>query len=471
MTSQMSSDEELNEFVRREMRIATTYGDLNALLRSNLDMAVPDANISFPNQSRQETISGSVMLALERCVKRILYVDYGELLREEDLIAVMASDFHGDTISFLLPLALSGNFRIVRSTPERIYGRTDPKCVCVLDGDFCAQDPEYVLERYKKRITETNKDTVHATVEQLAFRATAPVMVMNSIVEFLIHQETHARRVFAVLGNHDEEFPIHSQLDILLLMETTNGTYMIQHGLFALNLYRPTRHSAPFDDDVLRVVYDPLKLERVYDQDDVSIRAIHVSTIAHELRTEVSPANVRSKYAARIVKDGKNVNDLLRKLYNTNIEPIDIQSMFQYKLKFDGDRLDEIIKDFLDKADIHGDAFFVLGHSYGYLGFLFTTDYRSFTTENDIPFGEDIVETDTIFKNVLTLDSGCTSLMNKCIEDEVKGSVIKGGAPNTSQLGLLILVLVVIIVFIVIVVRRGQLRPIDNPTLSDDDPF
>lgn len=421
-----------------------------------------ELNVRFPNQSRRTIRPSSDLYAFERKLRMLLYVDYGELFKEDELIAVMASDFHGDVFSLLVPLALSGNFIMVSADREWVYGRSDPKCVCILGGDYCPQSEEYFIGTQNKRkrnaLTKARRESLKETCWTLDMDALHAVRLMNSIIQFTIQvtDRNGFRTCFALVGNHDSEFPIVESLDILLLLRTTERVYLIQHGLFNVQFYfDPALNSNPFDDELLHIIYDRAKMEPFRMSDGLSIDGIRYRSIRTAIRS-ITSDYIRSKYDRFINSLGyKNINTFMKRLREAKLEQMGIMTLYQTNPYFDSTQIDRFIKSFLSSISVTGDsAFLVLGHSHGYLNFLFSDRYTRFTTRMFEPFKEDIVETDTIFKNVLTLDSGCNSLMNKHIKTEIDKEFKGGYRSKWTLLPLLVILIIVLIISIILIIRK-----------------
>lgn len=245
------------------------------------------SSFSFTNPYSQQVNDGLFVLidALTLFINLTLFHKSRIVFDEEKLVAVLSSDPHGDLVSFLLPLSITGNLRICNIKDNKVNAEIKPKCICILDGDYYSQDASFFATR--KPIPPLLVSIIDKYMDELLLGFS------HSLLEACLFYVMNATReqeasVFALIGNHDQRLIDYSVqmsdlVKALILIESENKLYIIQHGLFNVHLcYLSFKgFKQPFDTEIMDIVYQTKNLhEEFLDVDKhIRVQAISFSSI------------------------------------------------------------------------------------------------------------------------------------------------------------------------------------------------
>lgn len=417
----------------------------------------------IPNESGIHFECDYVIETMEECIREFIFLKYGELLREDELVAIIASDIHGDPTMLRLALALSGNMRLVMADIDGFHVEVAPRCICILNGDFYSQSPDYFKSQVKRsHYKKDAEDRYRCVTKCLAGRIAPFENVMSSVVRYISSSDLCPRSCcYSVIGNHDAPIKDYDKLFALLVLHVGKRLYLIQHGLFNMRLFYDTRLSCAVDMEIMDCVYNPANVKPIARfTRSLYLNGILYSDIVDQLEG-FDTTYVSNKYKALITSTAHpNAISLLNKLTAVNISyPLSLfHGRSDFELKKASDRIERFIT-LIAGEDVE-EHYIILGHSGEYLKlpFVRSNDFPS-TDLVPIDFSNPLSNPDpgneTLFKNTISTDSNRNSLTNGFIRRHVISSLTGGYLVSQKwKYVILILLILVIIIYAIHVLRK-----------------
>lgn len=422
--------------------------------------------------------------ALAHKIESVIYQakDLPESFKPEKLVSVMSSDCHGDPISFLIPLRLSHNFRITNIQNNIIQASIAYGSTCIIDGDYYTQSIEYYISYNKS--TLMNQSTMKLSLlKDKNILDFVHDLIIKTLWLLIFKTRMQATNVWFLLGNHDSDIfkpmkletrlkPItsfqsidtsyfHDGLAILYTLEVKDRVYIIQHGVFNMNIGNVVIKNPllPPDEELMNIIYDKRKLKFLQSNYCSRLSAISFQQIQPEIKL-IDENYIETKIKTWIDKVSRSESHkgyLLNDLAKMKVETVSIKNLYHSRDTYNKALLNKRFKDFLKQLTSLNKikAFLVIGHSADY-GFLsFGTSKKNIKTIEDIPI---IQQTNDVFMNIIGLDMQTNSLMNDFMYKKYtqKPSQKKGGTIKSSlkTIILLILFIVCLIICIVSILKR-----------------
>lgn len=459
--------------------VLSTYMKYNriSLLRNEIKMendliAFKDSDfiIRYDMPSNYENaISNKLFKLIEEIssvIRLILFHRYRHLFKFNELKCVASSDSHGDIISLMLPLFISGSISDLNIINEKrtpinetlhFQCKTNNNRLIVNNGDYFTQSIDHYVEMFKSKLDpkildeQINKEwkySIHQFIKGFIFSMS--VLTINGYINAYFNIGNHDMELFndnidIVVNRKDyETIDIINCLTIITIVTVRDVVFIFQHGLFNTNLLSSTVGKNPcISFKIYDIIYSK-PINTVLRMNDISVSILLYSDVKSDLSKLSSDNSIKTEYINYLSKLGVGGTNVLSKINNSDIIDVGIKDLFHYKSKTNVDEICKRLTNYANLISISKRVYFVFGHSEQLSQLAYSTERGDNCMINSLSCDLNNNQNPNldILSNTISLDNSGNSLANFKVMSYMKGGV------ETNMLFIFILLILIIIIVI-----------------------